>query len=53
MRGAGFPIEMLAEYIELVQPGDHTKEVAKADFDKSAEWLVYTRIEVLNTGSSE
>lgn len=29
MRSAGLPIEVLAEYVELVQQGDHTNEARK------------------------
>jgi DNA-binding transcriptional MerR regulator len=40
MRSSGLPIEVLTEYVELVQEGDHTNEARKRILLKQRDELV-------------
>jgi len=49
MRGAGLTIEVLTEYVELVQQGDHTIEARKQILINQRDELVYRMEEMQKT----
>ncbi len=49
MRNAGLPIEILTEYVELVQQGDHTNEARKQILIDQRDELVHKMEEMQKT----